>query len=274
VDLDAIFSKAQELPTIPKVVQELITSFDGDDFDVDDLAKKVGMDQVLTAKVLRLANSAKFGASRNVRSVNEAVVRMGFHSLRTLVLASGLTGSFKAPEGFDLKDFWRQSFARAELCRWLAGYTQQDPEVAFTCGMLSNIGELMVCLLIPDKAQEIKRVAEKGGDKHALERDAWGFTADDVTAKLATMWKFPASIIEGARYQSCPHEADTGAPLAALICLSNYILKAHTSGIDSQTLVSGFPGDVGRQAGADLSALLDRIEETRDLDSGMDALLE
>jgi len=65
-----------------------------------------------------------------------------------------------------------------------------------------------------------------------------GFIADDVTAKLATRWKFPAPIVEGVRYQTCPHEAEAAAPLVAL------------------------------------SALLDHIEESRELDSGMDDLLD
>lgn len=274
MELDELFSKAQELPTIPKVVQELIASFEGDDYNIDELAKKVSLDQVLTAKVLRLANSAKFGASRNVETVNEAIVRMGFNSLRTLVLASGFTGAFKAPEGFDLKAFWRQSFARAELCRWIASYTKVDKEVAFTCGMLSNIGDLMLHLLLPDKAQEIERVAEKGGNKLELQESAWGFSADDVTAKLAAMWKFPPTIVEGVKYQSTPHKAENDAPLAALISMASYILKAHDDGVDTVALVQSFPGETAKQAGADLSALLDKIDETKDLDAGMDALLD
>lgn len=274
MDLDDLFSKAQELPTIPEVVQELIQSFESDDFDVDDIAKKVGMDQVLTAKVMRLANSAKFGGSRTIASVNEAVVRMGFNALRTLVLASGFTSAFKAPEGFDLNQFWRDSFGVAELSRWLASHSNAESETAFTCGMLSNIGRLMVHLMLPEKAQEIERVVEKGGSRLELERDAWGFTSDEAGARVAKMWKFPDVIVEGILNQSSPESGEGDQPLACLIHLSNYLYAAQQAEISDEDVIESFPNDVAKAGGVDLSAVMDSLAECRELDSGIDALLE
>lgn len=274
MDLDDLFSKAQELPTIPEVVQELIQSFENDDFDVDDIAKKVGMDQVLTAKVMRLANSAKFGGNRTISSVNEAVVRMGFNALRTLVLASGFTSAFKAPEGFDLNQFWRDSFGVAELSRWLAGHSKVESETAFTAGMLSNIGRLMVHLMLPEKAQEIERVIEKGGDRLELERGAWGFTSDEAGARVAKMWKFPDAIVDGISHQSAPQAGEGDQSLACLIHLSSYLYAAQQNEISDEDIIENFPSDVAKAGGVDLSAVMDSLAECRELDSGIDALLE
>ena len=274
MDLDDLFSKATELPTIPEVVQELIQSFEDDDFDVDDIAKKVGMDQVLTAKVMRLANSARYGGNRTIASVNEAVVRMGFNALRTLVLASGFTSAFKAPEGFDLNQFWRDSFGVAELARWLAGHSQAEAETAFTCGMLSNIGRLMVHLMLPEKAQEIERVVEKGGVRSELEMDAWGFTSDAVGARVAQMWKFPDVIVAGIANQSSPLEGEGDQALACLIHLASHLYAAQQSDVSDEDIIAGFPNEVAKSGGLNLSAVMDGLAEARELDSGIDALLE
>ncbi len=274
MDLDQLFSKAQELPTIPEVVQELIQSFDNEDFDVDEIAKKVGMDQVLTAKVLRLANSAKFGGNRTIASVNEAVVRMGFNALRTLVLASGFTSAFKAPEGFDLNQFWRDSFGVAELSRWLAGHSTAEAETAFTCGMLSNIGRLMVHLMLPEKAQEIERVVEKGGNRAELERDAWGFTSDEAGAQVAKMWKFPDTIVEGIAHKADPLSGNDDQSLACLMNLASYLYRQQQAEVSDEDIIASFPNDIAKAAGLDLSAAMDGLAESRELDSGIDDLLE
>lgn len=274
MQVDDLFAKTQELPSIPKVVQELIASFEDDDFDVDDVAKKIGMDQVLTAKVMRLANSTRYGGSRTISSVNEAVVRLGFNSLRTLVLASAFTSAFKAPEGFDLKAFWRESFEIAELCRWLARHSPVDPEAAFTCGMLSNIGRLLVHMLIPEKAQEIQRVVEKGGNRHELEKDDLGFTSDEVGAKIASKWHFPTTIIEGVEYQSEPlADPDEGA-MPCIVYLANVLYSAHHNGKSDEEIIAEFPNDIARAGQLNLAPVLDSLDSCRELDSGIAELLD
>ncbi len=84
MDLKNLIDNAQKLPNIPKVVQELIESFGDDNVNNDAIAKKISADQVLTAKLLRAANSAHYGGNRKVGSVNDAVFILGFNAVRTL----------------------------------------------------------------------------------------------------------------------------------------------------------------------------------------------
>lgn len=274
MNLDQLLSKAQELPSIPKVVQELIESFQSDDFDMDDIAKKLSMDQVLSAKVLRLANSARYSGNREITSINEAVVRLGFDALRTLVLASGFVSTFKAPDGFDLNGFWRDSFTVAEVSRWFAEQLGQDQDTAFTCGMISNIGELMVNILLPEKAQEISRVVANGGDRILLQTDAWGFTSEAVGAKVATKWKFPPSIIEAIEQQAAPLEQEAASRLACYLNLARYIKDCKTAGTAMPDIIEGFPNDVAQAAGLNLAEVLDNLEVAMALESGVEALLD
>ncbi len=112
--------KPQNLPNVPEVMRELVQTFNEKEPDILLIAKKINKDPVISAKLLRLANSAKFGGSRQVATVNEAVVRLGVDVVRNMVLACGLTGSINAVPGIDLKHFWGKVFDVAELARRLA----------------------------------------------------------------------------------------------------------------------------------------------------------
>ena len=107
--LDALFQNPTALPTAPKAVEELISSFDKASVSTEEIAKKLATDPVLSAKLLRLANSAYYHVSRSIGTVEDAVLMLGFVTVRTLVISSGLVSGFKTVPGLDLKQFWRYS---------------------------------------------------------------------------------------------------------------------------------------------------------------------
>ena len=84
--LDALFQNPTALPTAPKVVEELISSFDKASVSTEEIAKKLSTDPVLSAKLLRLANSAYYHVSRSIGTVEDAVLMLGFVTVRTLVI--------------------------------------------------------------------------------------------------------------------------------------------------------------------------------------------
>ena len=267
--IKALVGNAQQLPNIPKVVQELIESFGDDDINTDAIAKKLASDQVLTAKVLRMANSARYGGNRKIGSVNDAVVVLGFNALRTLVLASGLTSAFKPPEGFDIKQFWRNSFTCAALCKWLAKFTKLDPEVAFTCGMMHNIGGLLIQTLAPEKAAHIDGAVALGGNRKQEQDSALGFDFAQAGAELAQTWRFPNDIVEAVRFQLAP---DQPAPYAKIVYLSMFILSMNASK-HPEDMLAEFPDPVAESLGINVSQMKERLEETTSIDSGLEELI-
>lgn len=269
--LNSLIDNAANLPSIPKVVQELIESFSNDDFDIDDVAKKVAADQALTAKVLRLANSAKYGGNRTVGSVNDAIVRMGFEALRTLVLASGITSAFKAPEGFDLKQFWRQSFMVANRAKWVAKYTKENPETAFTCGMMHDVGDLLIAIILPDQARGIELLVADGANKVDLQRNQLGFDFTQAGESLAGRWRFPDAIADGIRWQNQPSAAEHPTPLAAINAIAIYLTE-HAQA-DSQELLANFPNDIAETLGIDLVEMLANADQLDSVDEGLDELI-
>ena len=272
--LQNLIDNAQKLPNIPKVVQELIESFGDENVSNDAIAKKISADQVLTIKVLRAANSAHYGGNRKVGSVNDAVFLLGFNAVRTLVLASGLTGAFKAPEGFDLRKFWHDSFAVAATCKWLARYSHDDAETAFTCGMIHNIGELLIHILLPEECAEMQKVVDKGARNVDIEKNYLGFDFSEAGAELAHRWKFPEAIVKGIRYQLNPLEADVFPRLAGVINIAMYINKMNDAGADSAAILANFPSALANKLGINLVKMMEKIEDTKELATAIDELLD
>jgi len=274
MNLQNLIDNAQKLPNIPKVIQELIESFGDDDVSNNEIAKKISSDQVLTIKVLRAANSAHYGGNRKIGSVSDAVFLLGFNAVRTLVLASGLTGAFKAPEGFDIRRFWHDSFAVAATCKWVAKFSRDDLETAFTCGMIHNIGELLIHILMPVECADIQKAIDNGASSAESEKNYLGFDFADAGAELANRWKFPEAIVQGIRYQLNPSEAEVFPRLAGVINIALYINKMNESGADDDAILADFPTEIAENLNINLVKLMEKISETKELSSAIDELLE
>ncbi len=274
MSMNTIFAESRELPHLPEVVQALMTSFHDNDVKVDTISQNVARDPSLTAKVLRLANSAHFGLARTVATPQDAVMLLGFSTLRTMVLASGVSGAFRLPQAFDQKKFWRDSFAVAALSGWVSTYVgNSDRDIAFTCGMLHGIGSLLMRVVMPLECGKIDDIEALGGKRYSLESGQWGYNSADVGAELAKRWKFPVQIQQAIEQQNNP---DTGQPystLAAIIYLAQFLHRAQQENLDEDQIRASFPMAVAGQIQMDIKHAFEDLSSIGDLDPGLDALL-
>ncbi|AVG15428.1 MULTISPECIES: HDOD domain-containing protein [Chromobacteriaceae] len=255
-----IFDKASgKLPMVPKVVQELVASFHRSDVNIGDITDKVMHDQVLSARVLRLANSARFGSSRRVGSLDDAVILLGFDNLRVLVIASGVTGATLGISGFDMKAFWQRSFAMANTAKLLARLAGLDPQLGYTCGLLANIGELVLYVAVPEQAQQIDRIVAGGADRIATERMLLGLDLTELGAELARRWNFPDEI-QGAIYRQHDLLNDEASPYALLIGLTSFVVSGFRHGMSPEDMLSSLPEGVLERLGLDSDRVAGSIE--------------
>lgn len=210
---------------IPKVVQELICSFNhAESINRDEVGRTVAHDQVLTARVLRLANAPRFGRSRRVCSLSDALVILGFNHLRILVIASGVTGATANIPNFDLRSFWQHCFEIANTSQTLAQLSRQDPQLAYTCGLIARIGELVLHVAVPDITPKIDREVAAGKDRMEVERTSLGVDSAQIGAELARRWGFPDIIIQAIDKQRPQNPSNAIPPLAALLGLARQIV--------------------------------------------------
>jgi HD-like signal output (HDOD) protein len=194
--IEQLFDQAIRLPQIPHVMQEVLKSLRDEDVSISALAALVSSDQVIAAKVLRLANSSYYGARRNVASVNDAVKLIGLNAFRNLVIASSLVSAFPKIEGFDLAGFWRNSMLVANLSHLVGRGLDVDREMLFTAGLMHGIGELLIYLGSPETASLAVSVFKNSalGEQRGLERELLQMDHFEVGMELARRWNFPESI--------------------------------------------------------------------------------
>ncbi|MBX8517976.1 HDOD domain-containing protein [Pseudomonas cichorii] len=271
--LEKLFDDLHSLPSIPKVAQDLMLQFDNPSSNLESIARNIEKDPVIAAKVLRLANSARFRGSRESSSIEDAAMRLGFNTLRTLVMASAVTGAFKAGPSFDLKAFWLKSFQVAGICRMLAKQTGADPEIAFTCGVMHNIGELLIQTGAPQVAERINNAARTGAPgRAAIETLQLGFGYPEVGAELANRWHLPAVIKQAIAYQANPVQAPDNAPLPRIVAQAIVISDALETGggatPEAQKAASG-----PLMEGIDLDALFNGLPPVLEADKAFSQLL-
>ena len=156
VGMDEIVKQIHDLPSLPVVVMELLASMGNEDIDLNRLAAKITLDQSLTAKTLRLANSSFYGMQSTVTSIRQAIAVLGFHSIRTLVTACSVSAAFTPVPGqrFDFTAFWRHSVATAVAAKALAAHLRQNADTAFTAGLLHDLGTLVLATRYPARYEE------------------------------------------------------------------------------------------------------------------------
>ncbi len=218
----------QDLPSLPAVVMELLSSIEQEDIDISVLAKKVSYDQALTAKTLRLANSSTYGLQVKVTTIQQAITFLGFQTTRNLITAAAITGCFPSGRcvGFHDKAFWRHSIATAACARALARRMRFNQDIAFTAGLLHDIGRLVLVTGHADAyAQVVAWHAQHGGDWQDAEQAVLGIDHIDAGVALADHWNFSSTMRQAIAYHHAPDIHGAGF-LAAIVHVANAIVHA------------------------------------------------
>lgn len=203
---DELIAALRDLPPLPSVVLELIESLGQEDVSAAQFAAKISRDQALAAKALRLANSSFYGRGRQVSSVADAIAVLGLRTVRSIVTAAGLAGSFRRSPGFDHDAFWRHSIASALCAQALAGELRRsDAELAFTVGLLHDIGRLALASAFAPAYAEVEqwRRDQDCPDGEA-ERAVLGIDHAEVGALIARQWNFAPAIVDAIGQHHAP----------------------------------------------------------------------
>lgn len=273
VTLQDIFSHVLEMPSISKVVQDLMKSLDDPNTNTDDISRKLQLDPALSAKVLRMANSVRYGAGRQIASIDTAVYNLGFEALKTLIVASGVTSAFRKVPLLDMKNYWRESFLVASVSRAIAKHAHLDGEVAFTCGLMHKVG---VPLLYMADAQTMDRIAhlvQDGAHEEDLERNQFGFDHGEVGEELAHRWHFPEVIAQAVGQHTHVEAESNPEPYARVVYLARFLVTSHLQGTDKHDLLDRFPIAVAEPLKLDLVALLEEMDRLLNADDDLEAML-
>jgi len=241
IELSALFHNVKQLPVLPVLLVELMESFSDGNTRVEDIAKKIAMDQSIGAKVIRMANSSAYRRTQEVESIEQAVIRLGFNQVRSIVVAATLSNTFSETPSFDKNKFWQDTFVTANIAKALAKHSKINDETAFTCAMMHNIGELLLQILKPEECSLIAMAIETGEPRLSAQREIFGFDYSQVGAELAKHWNFSTIFCDAIEQQLDPLFYKAPSEEAVLIRLAVFARFAWAAGLPAGIIVARFP---------------------------------
>jgi HD-like signal output (HDOD) protein len=237
----AVFLQSVKLPVMSEVAHALIRTLNDEDASGPEVADIIARDPALTARLLRLANSASFGLSRSVGSLDDAVSLVGMGRVRTLGLAACMGDAFPVIDGLDRAVFWRGCMVSAGYAQWLAGHLGMDGSQAWLASMMVRLGELMIAEAQPGSLAEIEKLPLRPGGRWEREARLTGFSEGQITAELARRWNFPPEIVRALDTSSDPLAARPFNRLGAIVHLSVLLADMPPTGPE---MLEALPDDV------------------------------
>jgi HD-like signal output (HDOD) protein len=220
-----------DLPSVPATLARVIQVTNKPDATAEQVANVVMFDQSLATKVLRLANSAYFGRRGKAETVTEAVVTLGFSSVRNLAASASVVDVLFPKQlfpGFSWQDMW----AHSVICGLAAEgiYSRMmgsaNSESAFLAGLLHDVGKLILARALPHRFLQVVDACQGYGyQMQQAESNILGTNHATVGGELAQQWEFPSKLTAGIRYHSSPEGADEHEDLAQAVQAGNLLAK-------------------------------------------------
>lgn len=209
---EAIIATVSKIDALPAVAVELLGIIQSPDADAGTVARVIEHDPAMAANVLKLANSAAAGARQPIRSIKQAVARIGLRGTAELVL-DVVVGPYagRPIQGYDLPPgaLWKHAAAVAIATEVLCDVSGRPaPVEAFTAGLLHDIGKVVLGEFVDVDLESIRTLAfEQGLSFEAAEREVLGIDHAQVGALLLDEWGLGGTLREAVRWHHEPEGA-------------------------------------------------------------------
>jgi len=232
-----------ELPPLPQVATRVIRITADSDTSTDQLQSLIRTDQALASQILKVANSAMFGRMREVTTLTQAILTLGFSTTRSVVLASSVKNLFtRGPVGLQERILWEHALVAA-LTGSAFSKAMRFPiaEEVFLAGLMHDIGKSVMVLKFPESYSALlRRLQEEGGDGLGMELDTFGFDHAMVGEALLASWNLAEGLEAVARWHHDPLQAAMEHQrLVALVALGNQMASDLQVGIGMPDALAG-----------------------------------
>jgi putative nucleotidyltransferase with HDIG domain len=251
-----IAATVNELPAMPHVFAGILSALGSPDYDPSELADRIAQDPSTTSTLLKVANSVLYRGVNEISTVKEAVGRLGWRSIRSIVIASATRTLFPQGEvAFDRlgHPLWRHAKDCAVIARRLAReLALGDPEEAFAGGILHDIGKLAVLLKDMDAYREVLKLQERDRVPSCrAEEEVLGFTHTRVGALLLRKWNLPESLRLCVENHHAPDPGPGVSPAGVVAVADHYAHALEGSGDAAAYPRSAVVADILERAGVD-----------------------
>lgn len=248
--LSWLLQYARDIPPLPRVAVQVANLVDQPNTSAAQVAQALSMDQVLTARVLKLANSAFYGAPRKISTVTEAIVLLGMRTIRNMTMAVSCFDLYdRDVKGYTERrgDMWRHSLCCGYAAQQIAARVRYPlPEEAFVAGLLHDIGKVLISLRLSNEfGMALDRVIEEKITFVEAELEILGFDHAQVGAHMSEAWNLPPQLVSAIRWHHDPASAVETPPAGNKSGRNAGKLAAivHVSDLVCITLGIGLGGD-------------------------------
>ncbi|HCI29785.1 MAG TPA: HDOD domain-containing protein [Fervidobacterium sp.] len=196
-----------EIPTPDALIQQIVSTASNPNTSAKDLERVISMDVGLSTKILKLVNSAYYGLPRKITKLSEAIVIVGFKTVRNLALSVFTYSALHSKTTFvDHDKLWSHFMFTAILSEQIAksiGFMNR--EEVFLGGLMHDVGKLAIDLIFPTYLFELSKTSkELGIPLFEIEHELGVEPHNEIGAELLGMWKFPEEYIQVAHLHQKP----------------------------------------------------------------------
>lgn len=263
---EQLAQRLKQLPALPSVMTAVLASFGEDDPDVAEISRQIAGDLSLTARLLRVANSSFYGLQCRVATIHDAIVILGFRTVRSMVLTLSVGAAFRMPEcsGFDPQGYARHCAGVGLAARGIAQALGRNADIAFTAGVLHDIGKLvLVCLFPANYAAALEYRKQHDCPLVEAEREVLGLDHAMVGGMLADAWNFPALLRAPMAEHHAP-AASTADSLVDMVHVADAIAHGLALSGSEDELVMAIDQSAWQRLGLDqaqLAAILPKVAD-------------
>ncbi len=237
-------AKIDTMPTLPAIVNRVLAITADPDSSAQDLLEVIESDQTITAKILKMANSAYYSRAREIATLKQALVTIGFDDIRNMVLSIAVFNNYvqlKNVKAFDAQGFWRHSFTTGLAAKILAGIVNLPDSELFVAGLIHDIGKLALLMAAPSEfAGMLKDRNSCGLDQHQAEKDIFGLNHCEVGFRLLKKWRLPNQMVAAVGFHHDPAQAEASVVYPLMIHLSDCLAHAAETPPDTAAAQNAF----------------------------------
>jgi putative nucleotidyltransferase with HDIG domain len=224
-----------DLPPLPQVAAQVLRLAADPDSTAQELQRVIATDQALSAQILKIANSAMFGMVREVKTLTQAIMTLGFSTIKSIAIASSARNLYsRGGTGLQERLLWEHALVTALSARAYAkSFRSPRLEEAFLAGLLHDIGKSVMGIKFPERYGALLRtVYNEGADGMESELELLGFDHAMVGEALLLSWNLPRSLGNSVRWHHDPsHAPAEDKPLTAFVALGNQLALERNAGI-------------------------------------------
>lgn len=221
----------EDIPTFSRSVVRILELTADINSSTKDLVEQITNDPILTAKVLKLVNSAYFGLSREVSSIQQSIVYVGINTIKNLALTVAAIGSLpdKNSAGLNMSHYWLHSLVTASVAKLVAQnrkVPQKDISNYFISGLLHDIGQIIFSHAQPEAYKQILEEAKLGEKSlFELEEEVFGINHARIGAMLARKWQLPGDMVIAISEHHNPDCTEGDESLNKIIFIANQLAR-------------------------------------------------